>query len=326
VHTSLSDGTGSLDEVYHYARNVAGLDAVCITDHDHWGMKFLDQNSEMWDEVKASAAKWNEPGRFVAFLGYEWTNWVYGHRHVIFPGDEGTPWSSIDEKWDTPQELWEELKGSGALTIAHHSAGGPVPIDWRIPPDPECEPITEVVSVHGSSEAADSPGRIYSAKEGNYVRDALGLGYQLGFIGSTDGHDGHPGLSQLAGASGGLAAILTNDRTRSGILKALRERRCYATNGPRIGLRFKLDTASMGGTLQMGDKELELICRVIGTNTIDFVDVIYNDQIARRVDGKGKSLFFFNIQVPPMKPGDFVYLRVQQKDGGMAWSSPIFCE
>ncbi|HJM39929.1 MAG TPA: CehA/McbA family metallohydrolase [Planctomycetota bacterium] len=326
VHTALSDGTGSLDEVYHYARNVAGLDAVCITDHDHWGMKFLDQNPEMWESVKTASEKWNEPGRFVAFLGYEWTNWVSGHRHVLFPGTEGVPWSSADEKWDTPQELWEEVKKVGGITIAHHSAGGPVPTDWRIPPDPDCEPITEIVSVHGSSESADTPGRIYSAIKGNYVRDALGRGYQLGFIGSTDGHDGHPGLSQLAGASGGLAAIITKDKTRKGILKALRERRCYATNGPRIGLRFQLGDASMGGFVQKGDEELKLICRVIGTDAIDYVDIIHNEKLAQRVDGKGKSLFFFDLQVPAMNAGDFVYLRVLQKDGGAAWSSPIFCK
>ena len=43
------------------------------------------------------------------------------------------------------------------MTLAHHSAGDPVPVDWSFRPDPVLEPLTEVMSVHGSSEAADSP-------------------------------------------------------------------------------------------------------------------------------------------------------------------------
>jgi len=82
----------------------------------------------------------------------------------------------------------------------------------------------------------------------------------------------------------------------------------------------------MGGFVQKGDEELKLICRVIGTDAIDYVDIIHNEKLAQRVDGKGKSLFFFDLQVPAMNAGDFVYLRVLQKDGGAAWSSPIFCK
>ena len=72
---------------------------------------------------------------------------------------------------------------------------------------------------------------------GNTVRDALERGYRLGFVGSGDSHDGHPGLVHLAsGGSGGLAGILAKARTREAVLEALRARRVYATNGPRIVL------------------------------------------------------------------------------------------
>ena len=48
--------------------------------------------------------------------------------------------SSIDPSYETPALLWGALRGGQALTVAHHPAGGPVPIDWSIPPDPELEP------------------------------------------------------------------------------------------------------------------------------------------------------------------------------------------
>ena len=63
----------------------------------------------------------------------------------------------------------------------------PIATNWNYPPDPELEPVTEIVSVHGSSEAADSPGLIYKPVFGNFVRETLAdRGYVLGFVGSGD--------------------------------------------------------------------------------------------------------------------------------------------
>ena len=114
---------------------------------------------EIWAEIRRQTERFHEPGRFVTLLGYEWTSWLHGHRHVLYFEDRGEVLSSIDPAYETPAQLWQALRGRPALTFAHHSAGGPIATDWSYPPDPELEPVTEVVSVHGSSEAADTPGR-----------------------------------------------------------------------------------------------------------------------------------------------------------------------
>jgi hypothetical protein len=156
VHTQLSDGSGSTLENLLYARDAAGLDVVALTDHDHWGLKALDDFPEVWQEQLGEVQAFHEPGRFVTIPAFEWTNWVEGHRHVLFFGqDDPLLLSSLDERYDTPPELWAALAGKNAMTIAHHSAGGPVPTDWSIPPDPDLEPLTEIVSVQAR---ADWPG------------------------------------------------------------------------------------------------------------------------------------------------------------------------
>ncbi len=324
VHTAISDGTGALDEVYRYARDVAALDVLCVTDHDHWGMRFLDSHPQLWKDVQRAAESWNQPGEFVALLGFEWTNWIYGHRHVVYGGSEGEVLSSLDERWDTPPKLWAALRNKNAITIAHHSAGGPVAVDWRLVPNPEIEPVTEIVSVHGSSEAPDSPSPIYRPVAGNFVRDALEAGIKFGFLGSTDGHDGHPGLSQLGGASGGLAALLTDDLSRDGVMAALRARRVYATNGPRIILRFSLDDVRMGGEIAAAEDSLDLVVRVLGTAPLQQIDLIRSGGRVTSVSPGSGMVAHLSQTVSGLQNGEWLYIRVIQEDGGAAWSSPIF--
>ncbi len=197
-HSGLSDGTGTPEDYFRYARDVAGLDVSVLTDHDHWGLRFLDGDPRWWAEVRRAVSDFHAPGRFVTILGYEWTSWLHGHRHVLYFEEDGEVHSSIDPRTTTPAQHWQALRGKSALTFAHHSAGGPVATNWAYAPDPILEPVTEIVSVHGSSEALDSPGRIYNPLPGYFVRDTLDHGYRFGFIGSGDSHDGHPGSSQRA--------------------------------------------------------------------------------------------------------------------------------
>jgi len=326
-HSNLSDGTGTITDYYHYARDVAGLDIAAVTDHDHWGLGFLDQHPEKWKEIVQGAQQYYEPGRFVTLVGYEWTSWIFGHRHVLYFSGKPRLFSSLDPATDTPGELWTKLRQSGAkvLTIPHHPAGGPVAIDWSIPPDPEFEPAVEVISVHGNSECADSPFMIHNPQPGHFACDALKRGYRLGFIGSGDSHDGHPGLAHLGAPTGGLAAIITNDLTREGVYRALRSRRVYATSGPRIIMEFRLGANPMGSEVPTGKGQPKTYYgRVVGTAPIAVLELVKNGQVAARVKAAGELSAWLTYDDPKRKPGDWAYLRVSQVDGALAFSSPIW--
>ncbi len=329
-HSALSDGTGTPAQYLRYARDVAALDVVALTDHDHWGMVPLDASPQTWRAIQTATEAFHEPGRFVTLGGYEWTSWIYGHRHVLYFEDDRPLFSSLDARYESPLQLWQALEGRRALTFAHHSAGGPIAIDWSIPPDPRFEPVTEIVSVHGSSESPDTTLPIYDAVEGNWVRDALARGYRLGFVGSGDSHDGHPGLAQLDSPSGGgLAAILSEDRTREGVLAALRARRTYATNGPRILLRAALGPHPMGSIVPLPEGETldaPLFVHAIGTGPIARVELVRSGAVVDGMDVEGRLEVALERPVEGLRPGDYVYVRVVQEDGGAAWSSPVFLE
>ncbi len=326
-HSNYSDGTGLPEDYFRYARDVARLDVVSLTDHDHWGIPFLDERPERWAEIQRQVERFHEPGRFVTLLGFEWTSWIYGHRHVLYFDREGPLLSSIDPATESPRQLWEALRGRRAMTFAHHSAGGPIATDWSIPPDPELEPLTEIVSVHGSSESPDTPMPIYQPVEGNWVRDALGRGYRLGFVGSGDSHDGHPGLAHLAAPSGGMAGIWSTAHSRDAVLEALRARRVYATNGPRIVLLASLGGRPMGARVPPtapGEEPPDLTIRALGERALTSVDVVHNGAVVDRVPCEGRREVTVRWSAAPLRDGDYLYVRVIQEDEGAAWSSPFF--
>jgi len=88
-----------------------------------------------WRETIKAAEDANEPGRFTAFIGYEWTSNTGGnnlHRNIIFR-DNGDKASRVEPYTtqkplgsDNPRDLWkwmamyEEKTGGELLTIAHN--------------------------------------------------------------------------------------------------------------------------------------------------------------------------------------------------------------
>ncbi|MPR11281.1 DUF3604 domain-containing protein [Microvirga tunisiensis] len=88
-----------------------------------------------WQETIAAAEQYNEPGRFTAFTGYEWTSNTGGnnlHRNVIFR-DNGDRASQVEPFTvypplgsDNPEDLWkwmqayEQKTGGSVLAIAHN--------------------------------------------------------------------------------------------------------------------------------------------------------------------------------------------------------------
>jgi hypothetical protein len=129
-----------------------------------------------WQAYTALADRYNEPGRFTALIGYEWTA-IGGdnlHRNVIFRGDSGVanrtvPFSQFDSK--NPEDLWKHLDGiqkeTGAevLAIPHNGNlsngrmftvetfdGKPLTRElaaMRI----KFEPLIEVTQIKGDGEA-----------------------------------------------------------------------------------------------------------------------------------------------------------------------------
>lgn len=167
-----------------------------------------------WDmEMQAANANYR-PGKFTAFIAYEWSSMNQGrynlHRNVIFEGDKAPlPFTSADSP--KPEDLWtylEKTRASGveALAIPHNgNVSGGLMYDWNNSegrPIDEAyaqrralnEPLSEIVQNKGQSDTIPelSPSDEFanfeifdhllthpeetSKPHGSYIREAFGRG------------------------------------------------------------------------------------------------------------------------------------------------------
>ena len=279
-HSGFAEGQGSPDGYYRFGRDVARLDFASLSEHDLW----LDDAE--WLALGEAVTTYLEPGRFTAILGYEWTasNPDGGHHNVYFADNADRKRVPVQETV-RQEDLYQRLRANNdpqdVLIIPHAHQSG----DWR-ESDAEMERLVEIQSGHGTFEY--------------FGNKYLQQGWEIGFIGASDNHVGHPGYSGIRNRQlGGLAAVLATQNTPQAIFHALRDRATYATTGERIVLEATLNGGRMGTRLPMA-VERRLECRVLGTAPIDTIDVIKNGTVVftrRYLETRLQSSAFLQIKL-----------------------------
>jgi len=262
--TKQTVGTGTLDEYFSFARDVAAVDFA------GWQGNDFQVTRELWREVREATGRFNEPGRFVTFLGYEWSGLTPagGDHNIYFLGDDGelhrsSHWlieDRSDEETDRYpiSELWETLRGRKDVMAVGHVGGRHANLDYF---DPERIPLIEVHSHHGTFEW--------------FLEEALGRGLRVGFVANSDDHTCRPGLTYPSGnfcTRGGYTGVYASDLTRKALWESLWSRRCYGTTGERMILRVEVDGHVMGEEYE-ADAPPTISVRVVGTAPLHEVEV-----------------------------------------------------
>jgi len=260
THSHLSDGTGTADHSYFFARHIACLEYNALTDHGEIMLFALGS----LDRLESSTNDAYEPGRFVTFHGIEWTNVRTGHYVCVFSGNQllKKPVLSYmtvpntDALWDALDKFTSET-GARALALPHHSTKKSYMQDWTYI-NPKYVKLAEVCSVHGDflfeqRHQLNYRGAIHPPPEytyGSSIVDALTMGKRLTLYAASDEHDGHPGHSLSHTRAyighqrpfslwhtrnehpfpGGLTAIYVDNLTREGVFSGFENQRIYANS------------------------------------------------------------------------------------------------
>ena len=153
------------------------IDPQMIAEYSPGGKTY----ASIWEKVVDAAERFNDPGAFTAFIGFEWTSLVTGnnlHRNVIFR--EGAEKAGLVEPYTTqapvgstdPLDLYAYLEnyeagtGGSALALAHNgnlSNGIMFPVDKQytgrkldekyVEARARWEPMYEVTQIKGDGEA-----------------------------------------------------------------------------------------------------------------------------------------------------------------------------
>jgi len=96
----------------------------------------------------------------------------------------------------------------------------------------------------------------------------------------------------------------------------------------RIILEFSVNGQPMGSEVSLGkaDEPRRMEVVVHGTDVVSRVDVVKNNMDVHSVEGAAESLAFSWEDGTPATDGDYYYIRVTQRDGQMAWSSPVWID
>ena len=163
----------------------------------------------IWEKNTAIMEKYNEPGRFTAFIGYEWTSNAGGgdnlHRNVIYrdgkaEADQVLPMTTFDSenpedlwKW---MEAWEARTGGSLLAIPHNGnlsngkmfalstfEGNPLTREWA-ETRARWEPMYEITQIKGDGEThpALSPNDEFAGFEKWDAANLAGVPKQPGMI------------------------------------------------------------------------------------------------------------------------------------------------
>ncbi len=325
THTDVSVcnrlGDQSIDEAYQNRRDIARHDFACTTDHGY------NLNPYLWAYTAKQVRVNDDPGRYLTFLGEEWTSTFeetsteypygfYGHRNLILADPYFPRWWNARNR-QTPAQVWEDLRKLNAnfVHIPHQLADtGNVPTDWKYV-DEEAQPVAEIFQIRGSYEYKGAPreaGRTTPA--GWFLQDAWARGVVIGVIASPDHGGGY-----------GKACVFAPELTREAILDAIRARHCYGTTAAKIFLDVRVNGHLMGEKIAEpagGTVEVKATARCPAE--IDRIEVCRNNCFIYTKQPAGPEASFTFIDREPVEGRSYYYVRVVQKDEELAWSSPVW--
>ena len=263
-----------------------------------------------WDECVQSARSATAPGRFVALPGFEYTHPTDGHVNVLGadrPIDAVTSphWASF---------LASLISQPSAIGMFNHP-GHEGTRDWNDfapPPAQIAGPSTRQMAL---IRADDEHGRF-----GVAYRRALDRGWRLAPQVSHDDHQPTWGRGG-PGRTGVVAAALTEDA----LLDALRQRRTFATTDPGLSVTMRAGGVWMGSPVPPGQRRI----RIVAWDSVPDDDLLRVELVGPQGKVLAQHLPEAGFRVDreldlELIPGEAVFARAVQRDGGQAISAPLF--
>jgi hypothetical protein len=361
-HTSYSDGSGTPSQAYVHARDVALLDFLAITEHNHRRAEGTGDRRDTLliandptlyggpqpEGLIPTANRFTETGRFVALYGQEFST-ISGGNHVnVF---------DVREVINVPNGRFDSLVGW--LRTRADAQGRPVLIQLNHPAlldDAGREygaddfpsvsswiaalaPHAALIEVlNGPALAATLGHRSAEMMQADFFH-YLNLGLRVAPTGDQDNH-----YETWGNITETRTGVIAQSLTRDAILQAIRDRHVYATEDRNLRLIARVNNQLMGSlapppavgsplniTLSISDAdEASAAYRI----------EVYVDSAVGGAVAEVAEVFTVEGNSPPgqpyhleglrfLGPGQYLFLRIRQtgehgQDNDRAWTAPLW--
>jgi hypothetical protein len=147
-----------------------------------------------------------------------------------------------------------------------------------------------------------------------FINHAFEKGYRLGFQSSSDHWSTHISY----------CIVLAERHDREAILAAMKKRHCYRATD-NIILDVRNGNHIMGDEFKT-DKAPVLEINVIGTGVLGEIAILKDSEVVETIK-PGKQEYKGTWTDPKPSAGvHYYYVRVQQRDGELAWGSPMWMD
>ena len=351
-HTALSDGSGTPAEAYEHARDVAGIDFLAVTEHNHAQAGDIAGNPALYTgpgslALIPTANRFTEEDHFIALYGQEFST-ISGGNHVnvldaprVIDVPNGA-FRQLLEDW-LPMNL--DTQGQEPIVLLNHPTTSDSPqsleygIDdydgdtapWLVAVDPRA-PLINLINGPSHTDGTGLPPGKPSESE---LRRYLTLGLHVAPTADQDNHKRNWGNATHA-----RTAVLAPRLTKAALLSALRARRVYATEDRNLRLIYRVNTRLLGSRITGSHvppvgTALTLSLDILDEDeaTASYTVEVFSDRIGgtdeatvvrtQSVAGNG----IHTITGVTYQGGDqYVFLRIRQSDGNRAWTAPVWFE
>ncbi len=311
-HCAYSDGIGTPEEAYTYARDVAHIQVLALTDHTHM------LSTAEFNQLLSIANQYTQDGVFVALGAQEFGNLNdFGHINIY-----DSPYRNPNPSDNLPAtyNFIQTVSAFGAFNHPNPSYGT------------NFENLQFYPQYVNAMRMMEMRNGYYSGTYEPQFIQALNNGWKIGPTANQDNHEGHWGDQGNPGMGGRiyLTGILAENLTKAEILAALRARRFYAMEvdppSDRIELDFRVDGSPMGSEITVGSRPLLTATAnaVNGVSLFNRVELFRDGQIIDTQILIGTTIHYEFRDMLTNGETHYYYVRVNQVDSDQAWSAPVW--
>ena len=296
-HTSYSDGSGTPSDAFAYAKDVAHLDFLAVTDH-------MEQLLSFHLSLTNSAADAATNSSFVGIAGYEWGSPYYGHVNVFNATEMPSPLTY--SSWSDFRE-WMLTHNPPSFAQFNHPGDEPTFNNWY--------------NFEYKGEATDSCFHLLEFQTIQEATDwyevALNNGWHVSPVWNQDNHSPDWGTK-----NDGRAGIWSTALTRTALFDAINKGRTFATMDKNASVWIRTGNYEMGQTTVVsGITSVDITLNDADNEVFSSVEFVTNLGVVFTTANINSSSVSFDVDVTGVK---YLFVRAIQADGDYIWSAPVY--